>query len=98
MYCGGRPGLDVLDPSPPMRLDANPCREDHELSQRLVAKVDGSDRDPITSDAPRKRLPLRDLCASLSARLRQERLAGDSAREEEDEAGGPSSNLVMVVK
>ena len=72
-----------------MRLDVKPCREDHELSQRLVAEVAGSDRDPITSDA---------LCASLSARLRQERFAGDSAREEEDEAGGPSSQLVFVVK
>ena len=80
-----------------MRLDANPCREDHELSQRLVAKADESDRDPITSDASRKRLLLRILCASMSARLRQERFAGDSALEE-DEAGGPSSHLVVVVK
>ena len=80
-----------------MRLDANPCREDHELSQRVVAKIEESDRDPIASDAPRKRLLLRVLCASLSARLRQERSAGDSALEE-DEAGGPSSHLVFVVK
>ena len=80
-----------------MRLDASPCREDHELSQRLVAKVDESDGDPIMSDGPRKRLLLRVLCASLSTRPLQERFAGDSALEE-DKAGGPSSHLVVAVK
>ena len=40
---GERPGLDTRELSPPMRFDASPCREDHELSQSSVAKVDGFD-------------------------------------------------------
>ena len=40
---GERPGLDPRALSPPIRLDASPCREDHELSQRPVAKLDEFD-------------------------------------------------------
>ena len=35
---------------------------------------------------------------SLSVRLRQDKFVGDSALEEEDDVGGPSSHLVLVVK
>ncbi len=42
---------------------------------------------------PRKRLVLRDLCAYCSARACREMFIGDSALEEEDGVGGPSSHL-----
>lgn len=45
---------------------------------------------------PRKRLVLRDLCVSLSARICWEELIGDSALEEEDGVAGPSSHLEVV--
>ena len=49
-------------------------------------------------DAPGKRLLLRVLSVSLSARLRQEKFVGDSALEEGHDVGGPSSHFVVVVK
>lgn len=48
-------------------------------------------------DAPRKRLVLRDLCASLSARVGREELIGDSALGEHDVVG-PSSHLEVVAE
>ena len=47
--------------------------------------------------APRKRLVLRDLCSSLSARVCREGFVGDSALEEDD-AAGPSSHLEFVAE
>ena len=41
---------------------------------------------------------LRDLCASLSARIGREDLVGDSALEEEDDVAGPSSHLELVAE
>ena len=98
LRCGEQPGLDTLEVSPPMKLDASPCREDHELSQRPVAKADGFDRDPNMPGTPRKRLVLRDLCASLSIRVGREEFIGDSALEEEDNVAGPSSHLEVVAE
>ena len=79
-----------------MRLDASPCREDHELSQRPVVKVVEFDGDPRMPGAPKKRLVLRDLCASLFARDGWEAFIGYSVLEEEDDVAGPSSHLEVV--
>lgn len=48
--------------------------------------------------ALRKRLVLRDLCASLSARGCRMQFIGDSALEEEDDVVGPSSQLGVVAE
>ena len=81
-----------------MRLDASPCKEDHGLSQKLVANVDVFDGEPSMPGTPRKRLVLRDLCASLSARVGREESIGDSALEEEEDVAGPSSHLEVVAE
>ena len=43
MRCGEWPGLEAPDLSPPIRLDAYPCIEDHEVPQSAVTKGDGFD-------------------------------------------------------
>lgn len=48
--------------------------------------------------APRKRLVLRDLCASLSAPGCRRQFIGDSVLEEEDDVAGPSSQLGVFAK
>ena len=47
---------------------------------------------------PRKRLLLRDLCASLSTRVGREACIGDAALTEEDDIAGPSSHLEVVAE
>lgn len=89
---GERPGLESLEVLLPTKLDAKPCIEDHELSQRPVEDVDGGDWDFKTLGRPTKRLLLRDLGGSLSVHGGGSVWGiGEAALVEEEDAAGPSS-------
>lgn len=90
------PGLEARELSLPMRSDAMPCKEDHVLPHKPAAKFDGVTWDPSRLGTPRKRLVLRDRSGSLSDRVGREGCLfgiGEGFLEDEDDTGGPSSQL-----